>query len=596
MKNKREILCLAAIFFFALALRLAYMFFLKKEYLFYDHPADDVLYYQEWAGEIAAGDWIGKRAFWGMPLYPYFLAILMPFSFGSTEVLRIFHLILGSANVLLVYFIAKQIFSRPTAWLAAFFTATNFILIYYDWLMMPVTLIITLSLILVYGFLTLSPSSKRSEWFILGIVFGLSTLSDGKFLIFFAFTLIYLAWQYRPPGKKTFIKVFLPLIAGALIIILGVAIRNRVIGKDWVLTSAHGGINFYIGNNPKASGVFDNPQFIRPDHNGFETDTRIIAEQALKRSLRPSEVSQFWMDQGIEFIRKNPGQYLSLLGKKIAAFFQDTERSYDIDLVFQIPYKNKFDFNSLRIIFPLAITGFIFAFVNSRKFAFPALLIASQLIFTLCFFLITRHRATILPFLIIFQSFCIIWAINQIKEKKWNMLIIAALISLGMFLILKPVSIDPKIVSFLRSSKAGPLLAEQKRFDEARREYLSALKLQPFDVNSIYNLANTYVAENNFKDAISWYERALQINPRDVDALYNLAYCQEQNKNTNTAIKLYEELLRLSPESLDGHYRLGNIYLSQSQCEKAKTHFNIIAQSNPSVQDELKNALDSCRP
>ena len=76
--NKKEIISVILIFSLALLLRLAYVVFLKQNYFFYDNPSSDVSYYQEWAREIARVNWIGTKTFWGLPLYPYFLAALWP--------------------------------------------------------------------------------------------------------------------------------------------------------------------------------------------------------------------------------------------------------------------------------------------------------------------------------------------------------------------------------------------------------------------------------------------------------------------------------------------------------------------------------------
>ena len=93
--QKREIFFIVFIFILALFLRIAYLSFLSEHYFFFDHPGSDVPYYQQWAHEIIQDNWIGHQIFYGMPLYPYFLAILKCLTLGNPFLIRIAHLILG---------------------------------------------------------------------------------------------------------------------------------------------------------------------------------------------------------------------------------------------------------------------------------------------------------------------------------------------------------------------------------------------------------------------------------------------------------------------------------------------------------------------
>ena len=166
------------LFLFALTLRLSYFIFLKDSYLFYGHPSDDVIYYQNWAKIIATTDGLGTSAFSGMPLFPYYLALLFRICLGHWFAVNILNLALGALNCVLLYILAKKVFSMRVAMLTGLLAATNFILIYYDWLLMPVTLLISLSIFIL---LTLSDENPKSfkEWFLLGIFIGLAALGDG---------------------------------------------------------------------------------------------------------------------------------------------------------------------------------------------------------------------------------------------------------------------------------------------------------------------------------------------------------------------------------------------------------------------------------
>ena len=625
IESRKNILTGIFIFSLALILRLIYLFFLKHNYIFFNDPASDVLYYQEWAKEIAGGNWIGHKVFWGMPLYPYFLALVYRLSLGNLFLVRLTHFILGSGNCVLVYFIAQYIFSKRIALLASILMATNFMMIYYDGLLMPVVLIITLSLLIVWILLKLNQNSPTKEWFLFGLIVGLSILADGKFFIFFVFLLMIFLLTFSIPmsnlqpafptesGDLTFSlverssiiryyrvvriqKIFLPLVFAVGMILFSVALRNRLVCGDWILVSAQSGLSFFVGNNPQASGIFENLDFIRPTHGGQDEDQQIRAEQILKRKLKPSEVSRFWMNQGLNFIKESPLRYLNLLKNKFYFFFIEHEWAHDIDLLLQREWKQKFDINSFSLICPLAFLGILLTFRSNPSVVFLNLFIVSQIFFTLMFFLTTKHRATILPFLMIYEAYTLDWIVMQVKGKKFKRILGIGCLLILFFIAFHPVEIDRNVVDFLRLSKSGDLFQKKGEYEKSKVFYFKALKINPGDTNLIYNLATTFFLNGQIQEAIEYYRKVLLLNPTQVDALYNLGYSYESLNQFDLACESYQRVLSLQPQSVDTHYRLANIYARQGNCQDATNHYRVIIQLIPSMQNQAHDWINACHP
>lgn len=555
--NKKNILLVIALFSLAFVFRLAYLFLLKKYYFFYDSPASDVLYYQEWAREIASGNWIGHQVFWGMPLYPYFLAVIERLTLGHQEIIRLIHLILGSLNCVLVYYLSLIIFPRRVAILASILTAANFLLIYYDTLTTPVTLIITLSLVIVLALLHLSQNSKRKEWFILGLLIGLSALADGKFFLFFAMLVGALGWHFRKIVALQ--RVLTYLLLGFISVVFFVSFRNKVVGGSWILVSAQSGFSFYVGNNPTSTGLFENLGFIRPTHGGQDEDQQIKAQQIAKRKLSAAQVSNFWRDQAFSFITSSPIQYFQLLKNKFYYFFLEHEAADDIDLLLQKEWKGLFDLNSFSVIAPLAMLAMGLSLRLYPQTIFINLLIASQILFTLLFFVETKHRAGILPFLIIYEAYALYWLVEQVRKRRWKPLLIFSGLIVLFFIIFWPIKLGPERIHYLKFYKSGIVFEKQGRYEKAQESYEQALKLRPGDTNLIYNLANIFLLKGQTLDAIDYYKKVLSINPDQVDALFNLAYAYEKLNQPKSAMELYEKALALQPESPDIHARLANL-------------------------------------
>jgi Ca-activated chloride channel homolog len=76
----------------------------------------------------------------------------------------------------------------------------------------------------------------------------------------------------------------------------------------------------------------------------------------------------------------------------------------------------------------------------------------------------------------------------------------------------------------------GDALYKQKRYDDAGKQFqLSAQNnAEPkLKANGWYNLGNSYMEQKKWEDAIKAYKNALKINPNDADSRYNLAYANE---------------------------------------------------------------------
>jgi Ca-activated chloride channel family protein len=73
----------------------------------------------------------------------------------------------------------------------------------------------------------------------------------------------------------------------------------------------------------------------------------------------------------------------------------------------------------------------------------------------------------------------------------------------------------------------GDAVYEQKRYDDAQKQFqLSAQNNSDphIKAKAFHNLGNTYLEQKKYDEAIKAYKNALKINPADADTKYNLAY------------------------------------------------------------------------
>ena len=82
------------------------------------------------------------------------------------------------------------------------------------------------------------------------------------------------------------------------------------------------------------------------------------------------------------------------------------------------------------------------------------------------------------------------------------------------------------------SYNLGNAYFKQGKYDEAAKQYESAGALKSLskeEVSKIYhNLGNAFLKEQKYQESINSYKNALKANPKDNDTRYNLAYAQSR--------------------------------------------------------------------
>jgi tetratricopeptide (TPR) repeat protein len=111
------------------------------------------------------------------------------------------------------------------------------------------------------------------------------------------------------------------LVAGVLIGMAPVMVRNVVVAGEWSPVSSHGGLNFYIGNSATATGFYHNVPGITPDIRGQSLDARRVAELALGRPQTDADASDYFFGLATTWIRENPSQAAGLFLKKLGYVF-----------------------------------------------------------------------------------------------------------------------------------------------------------------------------------------------------------------------------------------------------------------------------------
>ena len=289
--------------------------------LFGDLLVLDMEDYDTWAMTVARGQLIGDTAFHGLPFYPYFLGLVYFLLGHSMFLVRFLQILIGSISCVLVFSIAKRLFS-PAVGLITFCLMLLFKELYfYEMMLLPITLGIFFYLIIIALMFSVFDRPNTLKIAVLGILTGLSSLNRA-YTLFLLPVIPVMLWLFLDKGSKKKYPYIICFMLFAFMAIAPATIHNYMASRDFVPVTAHGGMNLYIGNNPASDGTSVKVLFaVGVGSKELMHDMKLLAEKELARTLKPSEVSAFWQAKTLEFAGKNPGLFFRLLINKINVFF-----------------------------------------------------------------------------------------------------------------------------------------------------------------------------------------------------------------------------------------------------------------------------------
>jgi len=600
-----------ALFIFALALilRLAYLFQAKSVDPVFYQPIMDALYHHEWAVSIIKGGWLGKDAFFRAPLYPHFLSLLYRIFGINLLVPRIAQSMIGSLNCVLVAMIGTALFNKRIGIIAGIIASVYPVFIYFDNELLIPTVLIFLVLLGTYMILKLdSTKVSKGAWFYTGVVWGLAVITRPNVLLF----LIVLPFWIAQKLKKKCATALLYCGVGVMAMIMPVTIRNYMVSKEFVLVAWQGGTNFYIGNNPDSDGFTAIIPGTRKTWWGGFYDAKRIAEETLGRTLKNSEIDQYWMKQGIQFIGNEPMRALHLFLKKAYLFFGGVEISNNRDIYFfsHMTYLKFLIFNlplfqfPFGLLFPLALCGIcIFLcqrgdWYSSKRRANIILIlifIMSYALSFIIFFVCARYRLVVIPFLIIFASFVILFFIDTIRSKKYRGLLVPLIIFIVAYVffnanIFKIQQYNPA----LNYLTLGVAYKKMGKTDDALESYKRALKFDPNDAEGYSNIGNIYAERKNFTMAKQFYLKAIEIDPSSAKAYNNLGNIYFEIGDYAEALECYRTAITLEPDYQTPFYHAGLIYKRLGDYAHAESVWVRALEINPG-NERIRRALERLR-
>lgn len=606
VKNKtidnQELKIVISILSFGFILRIIYIFETISSPFYLNLFSDSKIYF-DWATQIAtSGNWLGDSVYFMSPGYPYFLAAIFIFLGPSILAVRIIQALISTFTILFIYLSTKNIFGKNPGYIAAGISSIFGLFIFYSGTILGETVQIFL---ISYLCLLLSKTKlefNTKHWFKIGLILSATALFRANILIYAIAVTVFVIIKFvkKELESKTFRIILLSFFAGLIIPLVVVTSRNYVVGGDFVVVSSNGGINFFIGNNENAPGVYLTPK-------GFDLYKDMpgekFAEKITGRILTPSEVSNYWYNRGSGYIFSHPADALLLFGKKILLFFDDDENPQssitDINF-FKENYSNllKIPLPGFLLVLLLAIIGLYFSIRDKRPVQVLTLLLLSIILSTAIFFVIGRFRLAAAPILIIFAGYGISGSVEIVKTKRFLELTKPAILVLG---IIAVQFIVPKFnyTNFDAWSNLADVNFQNKQFNEALINAEKSLALKNTDFGFVL-LANIYAAKGNNEAAFLNYQNALKLNPESSLAYFNLALFFTQQGNFTDALVNYNQAIKFDPAFAEAYRNMAIIYYMTENYEQSlklfEKYLSLISdeQIRTTVQqdiDEIKRRL-----
>src|SRR5262249_7141340 len=393
---------------------------------------------------------------------------------------RVGQFALGTASVGFIFLMARRWFGARAAWIAALLAAFTGLFTFYEVLILQssVDAFFTAAALWCLGAgVPAEAGNYKIEYahrsvFLAGVIWGVQTLNRPNVLIAVlgvALVMLIVLRRVKPAAL---------LVTGLVLGMAPVAIRNVVVSGEWTLVSSHGGLNFYIGNNPTATGFYQNVPGVTPSIVGQEKDTRRIASQALGRPATDAEASRYFFGLARTWIREHPADAARLFVKKFAFTFHAAHvplpQSYAF-FAYDTPGILRFLAVGPWLLTPL---GLVALAAGRRKVAgtFPGKVPATFSIWAsfvpayaasvAVFFVADRYRLPLMVPLCVGSGGAIDFALAAIAARRVRALAIPAVAFAGLFAAVNvPVTLDEgRWTEGLRTAERHVIAG---RFDEA---------------------------------------------------------------------------------------------------------------------------------
>jgi len=625
-------------------------------------PAADAMFHDYWARGLVTGNWtppagmpdpqIQRAPYLRPPGYPYFLAAVYGIAGPSPWAAAVAQMIVGLGSCVLGWILGRWGFGPAAGLAAAALLATHWAFLYYEEELQEPFLLVFLMLAALAA-LQRWTVSRRAGWAAMaGVVLGAFAVTRPNGLLLILAALAWIGHLCRRSPQNA-VRPLLALGSGAAALIAPVTIRNFVVARDFVLISSNGGINLYVGNNPRADGVkSDVPELQalagRSTWGWFSYPQIARAlEHELGRPLKPSQVEAYFGRRAMQFIRQNPGQFLRLTGRRALLFWGPAVVSNNKEI-----HYDRQNSPLLRYLpgFPLLFTLALLLLLTlpagrrhraasprdqqrsdpaRRTMALLWLFAGTYFASFLPFLVAERFRVPVSAVLCVLAGAGVAHVLRAVNARRWRAVgawTVAGAAAYGLasvpWVAYRPDKalwhagraaafrrqgdVDSAIAELRAALLVAPefsearaeiarLLDERGQTDEALREYAIAVKSGRLSAAMYYNYAAALHRAGRLADAAAAYRQAVELAPRWPEAHVNLGAALDDLGRPDEALEHYRRALELNPQQVEALYNAALNLLARGQTTQAVGLLEKAVQIKPDYAP-ARQKLQALRP
>lgn len=509
--NRRPILLISTLFFFALAIRTFYLLELSH-YPYFDHIPDAFDHYNMdlSAMSFAQGDLLARapnNSF--APLYRYFLGCIYWLFGRNFYIIYSIQFAMGALAATLIFLITRDLFGTRAGLLAFLGFALHTTEIIYEGTILREAFITFWGVVSYYLLSRLAlhvgdgenPGAGRLTVCALAVSFFIQGRPNTILCLPFVFIFLhkYVFHALDSNARLKYWLVFSGTLFGSFIPLL---IQCYLVHGKFVFFDSSGPHTFLSGNLIGYSGV------------GF--DSELIEKYQKKHDLGYAANISFL----VRHIAENPVEFIKMYFRKVFYFFNDFETPTNISVYLYREFSSLLPWllNHFAFFSSLGLVGIVLS-TRERKNLFLLYSYAFALSMSVILFLIEdRYRLPAVPYYIIFSAYTVDSMISWIERHQYSKAVYVLLISVALF------------VAFLETK--------------------GLVRIREHDYN---NLASAYQKTNDLERTSYYLDKALAANPLAKTTFYNKGLYHFQKREWDMAIFYLEHL---SSENLPGNNKI----------------------------------------
>ena len=567
--SAREWFWCGAVSLLGLGLRIAYWRAASGSALFDQAIGPDVAEYHDRACEILAGWWLppGGGVDIHAPLYSWFLAAGYALLGGSIPAVRLLQLLLNWGAWIGFLPLLRRLpgLSRGAAWGAFLLAMILPVPFFHQGQLISESLLIPLLIGALWCLRRgeeCSGSRKGAAWFGgAGVLSGAAAITHPMSLLFVAAETGYWLWGRRRATAGIF-------LAGALLVIAPVSAVNSFRAGRLVPVQANSAFNFWLGNNPRATGGC----YVRSG----EPWLRLHASAERRAEAAGCSPDRIWLGDALDFWLEEPVRGVLLWLRKAFLVWSPRELPSGSDPEF-IQRETSLVFLGGILTLPLFLYALIGVFVAIRRRITGCchLYLLGGAFYLAQVMTVTsgRYRLAMLPAVVVLAGI----GIAAIDWRKWWGWLPPPFLLAGSFLMQLPTSGKYEAASLLGEAefRRGNLehAADLLRFARKKLE----------DPGRFGNLLGQIAwAQGDPAGAEQEFREVLRLRPENAAAAMNLAALLETDPaRREECLELYRKAFEWNPDSSNLHFNYGRLLASSGEWKAAEPYFRRATELDP---------------